>query len=64
MKVPQFRYLSDQAMALRRRDGTPPHGVHVCELDSLDPPADHDHGAFAASYRAAAALRAEIEGNE
>lgn len=35
-KVEQHDYLSDEAMALRRRDGCLPHQVHPCECDSFD----------------------------
>lgn len=35
MKVRQYRYLSAEATRLRERDGTPPWGVHVCEVDDL-----------------------------
>lgn len=63
MKVEQHAYLSPKAMALRRRDGIPPWGVHPCEVDALAlTVADDDAGAFATAWREAARLRAEIEG--
>lgn len=62
MKVAQFPYLSPEAMALRRRDGVPPWGVHVCEVDSLGErspwPATTAGGA---AWEAARVLRDEIE---
>ena len=33
MKVEQHRFLSDAALALRRRDGIRPWMVHPCEVD-------------------------------
>jgi hypothetical protein len=62
VKVPQFEYLSPEAQALRRQDGTKPWEVHACELDSVGEPDAADDSLFARSWRAAAALRAEIEG--
>lgn len=58
MKVEQHRYLSPEAVELRRRDGVPPWGVHPCEVDSLRPePGAPLHRA----WREARRLRAEIE---
>lgn len=61
MKVQQFGYLSPGAKALRSRDGIPPWGIHVCEVDSLGAPGDGDHSPFAQLLREAFALRAELE---
>jgi hypothetical protein len=47
-------------MALRRRDGVPPWGVHPCEVDALDQVAG-DGTAFSEALRQARALRAVIE---
>lgn len=60
MKVEQHDYLSPEAAELRRRDGTPPWGVHVCEVDSFDPDTLQS-GPFRDSWRAASRLRREIE---
>jgi hypothetical protein len=59
MKVEQFTYLSAEAKALRERDGTPPWGVHPCEVDSIGEP--EQAGAFADAWRAAKALHEELE---
>jgi hypothetical protein len=61
MKVAQFPYLSTEAIALRRRDGIPPWGVHPCEVDALGDPDQCDPGPFRDALEAAIALRAEIE---
>lgn len=62
MKVKQHPYLSPEARALRQRDGTPPWGVHPCEVDAFS---SHDDSvqttAFAQSLREARQLRKEIE---
>jgi hypothetical protein len=47
-------------MALRQRDGTPPWGVHVCEVDSLGPKKP-DGTALYAAWLAAAELRRQLE---
>lgn len=61
MKVPQYGYLSPEAKELRRRDGVPPWGVHVCEVDGLDP-CNHPPGTpMRESYEEAVRLRAELE---
>lgn len=59
MKVKQHPYLSPEARRLRERDNTPPWGVHPCEVDSIEPPADGT--AFHAAWMEAASLRQEIE---
>lgn len=59
-KVPQHDYCSPQAMKLRAQDGTPPWGVHICELDSLAD-FDEDDSAFGRSLAEARRLRAELE---
>lgn len=59
-KVKQHPYLSTEAIALRRRDGIPPWGVHVCEVDSLAHLPD-DGSIFARALADARALRDEIE---
>ena len=63
MIVEQFAYLSPEAMRLRQRDGVPPWGVHVCELDSVGcaPGAEREATGWAQSVAAAHALRATIE---
>ena len=63
MKVEQFPYLSAEAMELRRRDGVPPWGVHVCEVDSLatNGTRTDDGTAFHAAWLEAKHLRDEIE---
>lgn len=63
MIVEQFPYLSPEACKLRQRDGTPPYGVHVCEVDSFpDEPGDLDsRSRFWAALRRARELRATIE---
>jgi hypothetical protein len=61
MKVEQHPYCSPEAMRLRHRDGIPPWGCHPCEVDSLPEPEPGDATPFACAWRAAAALRAEIE---
>lgn len=59
MRVEQHSYLSAEGLRLRRRDGTPPWGVHPCEVDSV---ADMEtRGAFWQSLQEARRLRAEIE---
>lgn len=60
MKVEQFPYMSKEASELRRRDGIPPWGCHVCELDSLGDVANNG-AAFYGEWLAAKALRAELE---
>ena len=59
-KVPQFPYLSPQAMEYRRRDGLKPWQVHVVEVDSLSNIESGDT-AFAAELEQARRLRVEIE---
>ena len=53
MRVQQHPYCSPAAMELRRRDGTPPSGVHPCEVDSLAPvpPGDPLRAAWAEAAR-------------
>lgn len=59
MKVEQFAYMSPEAVALRRRDGIPPWGLHPCEVDSVQPePGSPFHSAWMEAKR----FRAEIEG--
>lgn len=59
MQVEQHGYLSPEALALRERDGIPPWGVHVCEVDALTEPTHA--GPFRDAWREAARLRREIE---
>ena len=61
MKVEQFRYLSPEANALRRRDGTPPWSVHPCEVDDVAAPLGSYSPMFEQHIREASALREEIE---
>ena len=61
MRVPRYAYLSPEARELRKQDGTRPWEVHITELDDVGEPNDADTSLFARSWRAAAALRAEIE---
>jgi hypothetical protein len=58
----QHRYMSPEAMELRRQDGVPPWSVHPCEVESLGQPDPADQSPFAEALRAAWALRREIEG--
>jgi hypothetical protein len=60
MKVEQHDYLSAEAKALRQRDGTPPWGVHVCEVDSLAA-LGGERSPFGDAWREACRLRREIE---
>lgn len=72
MKVAQHPYLSPEAMALRRRDGTPPWSVHVSEVDSLAGKRElaqlagktGDSTAFRAAVVAAAEMRRQIEADD
>lgn len=57
MKVEQYVYCGTEAMALRRRDGTPPWGVHPSEVDTFR---DWPAGRWQA-LDDARALRDEIE---
>lgn len=59
-KIEQHDYLSPEAKRLRQRDGTPPCGVHLCELDSLAN-VEPDNTAFGAALVEARRLRDEIE---
>jgi hypothetical protein len=63
MKVEQYPYLSDAAMALRRRDRTPPWSVHPCEVDATEPsPAEmRTMSSFVREWVRVAALRKAIE---
>lgn len=61
-KIKQFPYRSPEAKRLRRRDGVPPWGVHVCEVDDFDGYTErHADSPFMQSLRAARALRRELE---
>lgn len=62
MKIQQHAYLSPEAQQQRRQDGTRPWECHPCELDSVGRPDPADMSMFAQSWRAADALRREIEG--
>lgn len=59
MKVPQYKYLSAEAVALRQRDGIPPWGVHPCEVESVASVAGD--GLFWQHWREAKLLRDELE---
>lgn len=61
MKVEQYEYLSPEAIVLRQRDGTPPWGVHVCEVDACANSARPGTSGFYTSWLEASRLRAEIE---
>ena len=63
MQVEQHGYLSPESIALRERDGTPPWGVHVCEVDATEAVAMQTNSVFRTAWREAARLRREIEGN-
>lgn len=63
MRVEQFPYLSTEAKALRRRDGTPPWGCHPCEVDSLAGTIGDRGSAFAMAWREASRLRRALEDN-
>jgi len=60
-KIEQHPYLSPAADKLRQRDGTPPWGVHVCEVDSLASLPSDGANAFGAALADARRLREEIE---
>lgn len=59
--IQQHEYCSPEARELRRQDGTPPWGVHPCEVENLGQPDPADRSPFAEHLRAAWALRREIE---
>lgn len=62
MKIAQFPYLSLEARKLRARDGTPPWGVHPCEVDAVASSiTERETGPFVDSFHEAARLRAELE---
>ncbi|MDR7136166.1 hypothetical protein J2X06_003384 [Lysobacter niastensis] len=58
MKVAQHPYLSSDARRLRERDGTPPWGIHPCEVDSVSP---QPGTVFHAAWIDASRIRAELE---
>lgn len=60
MKVKQFKYLSPEAKKLRTRDGTPPWGVHPCEVDDLKERMG-EATAFGDELRNAAEIRRQLE---
>lgn len=60
MKVKQFKYLSPEAKKLRTRDGTPPWGVHPCEVDHLKDMADVPN-ALGSAWHEAAEIRRQLE---
>lgn len=60
-KIEQHPYLSAAACELRRRDHTPPWGVHPCEVDHFADWAIDDQSAFGAALTEARLLKAEIE---
>lgn len=60
MKIEQVPYLSPAAMALRRRDQTPPWAVHPAETDDF---ADWPAGEWPALDEARA-LRRQIEAGD
>ena len=61
-KIEQFNYLSPESLKLRKRDGTKPWQIHVCELDAFGWPL---HPSHAESFRRHVAevrkLREELE---
>ncbi len=62
MRIKQHDYLAPGANRLRRRDGVPPWGLHVCEVDDFDGYTErHADSPFMQSLRAARALRRELE---
>ena len=72
MKVTQHRYLSPEACALRRRDGTPPWGAHISEVDDLASKRElvqlagkmGDSTVFNTLLLAAAEMRRQIEADD
>ena len=61
MQVEQHGYLSPESIPLRERDGTPPWGVHVCEVDVTEAAAMQTNSVFRTAWREASRLRREIE---
>lgn len=66
MKIPQHPYLSREAVELRRRDGIPPWGVHVCEVEHLRELVEKGNigPAMRESWHEAERIKREIEGEE
>jgi hypothetical protein len=60
MKIAQYRYLSPEARALRKRDGVPPWGVHPCEVAALAG-MEPNQTAFYAQWLAAVEMRRQLE---
>lgn len=61
MKIQQLEYCSPRAMQLRRRDGTPPWGAHVCEVDDLAHVDEKLQPVFAVEVERARQLRKALE---